>query len=218
MNNPITIEIWGPFACWTRPDCKVERLTYAVPTPSGIRGVLSAIYSKPAEFYWQIERIEVLNPIRYISFKCNEVKTKAGRNTILVEEDRTQRQTVALQDVRYRITASIIKREDFGGTEAQLLEQFRRRVEGGKCYFQPSMGLRQFPAYFEWGSSGDKPIELDLDLGWMVYDVFDLHKWKITKKAEPAVSLFHAQLTLGVLDVPPYDSELVLKGGAQDAQ
>lgn len=218
MNNPITIEVWGPFACWTRPDCKVERLTYAVPTPSGIRGVLSAIYSKPAEFYWQIEHIEVLEPIRYISFKCNEVKTKAGRNTILVEEDRTQRQTVALQQVRYRVTASIIKREGFGGTEAQLLEQFKRRVEGGKCYFQPSMGLRQFPAYFEWGSSEKPPIALDLDLGCMVYDVFDLHKWKITKKAEPAVSLFQARLTQGVLDVPPYDSELVLKGGAQDAQ
>ena len=217
MNNPITIEVWGPFACWTRPDCKVERLTYAVPTPSGIRGVLSAIYSKPAEFYWQIERIEVLEPIRYISFKCNEVKTKAGRNTIIVEEDRTQRQTVALQDVRYRVTASIIKREGFIGTEAQLLEQFKRRVEGGKCFFQPSMGLRQFPAYYQWGSSGKEPIALDLDLGCMVYDVFDLYKWKITKKAEPAVSLFHAQLTQGVLDVPPYDSELVLKGGVQDA-
>ena len=80
------------------------------------------------------------------------------------------------------------------------------------------MGLRQFPAYFTWGSSGDAPIDLDLDLGYMVYDVFDLHKWKVTKKAEPAVSLFHAKLIRGVLEVPPYESELVLKGGAPDAQ
>ena len=71
-----TIEIWGDFALWTRPESKVERLSYAVPTPGGIRGVLSSIYSKPPEFYWQIKKIEVLRPIRYISFKRNEVKSK----------------------------------------------------------------------------------------------------------------------------------------------
>jgi len=212
MNTSITFEIWGPFACWTRPEAKVERLTYPVPTPSGIRGVLSAIYSKPAEFYWQVERIEVLNPIRFISFKCNEVKTKAGRNTIIVEADRTQRQTVALQDVRYRITASMVRREGFSGSEVQLAEQFRRRVEGGKCFFQPSMGLRQFPAYYGW-SSDAVPISEDQDLGIMLYDVFDLHQWKIAKKAQPKVSLFHAHLNQGVVEIPSYDSDQVLKGG-----
>jgi len=212
MNTSITFEIWGPFACWTRPEAKVERLTYPVPTPSGIRGVLSAIYSKPAEFYWQVERIEVLNPIRFISFKCNEVKTKAGRNTIIVEADRTQRQTVALQDVRYRITASMVRREGFSGSEVQLAEQFRRRVEGRKCFFQPSMGLRQFPAYYGW-SSDAVPISEDQDLGIMLYDVFDLHQWKIAKKAQPKVSLFHAHLNQGVVEIPSYDSDQVLKGG-----
>ncbi len=217
MGNPMTIEVWGDFACWTRPESKVERLTYPVPTPGGARGVLSAIYSKPAEFYWQVESIAVLKPIRYISFKCNEVKTKAGRNTIIVEEDRTQRQTVALQDVRYRITASIVKRPGFVGGEAQLTDQFERRVRVGKCYFQPSLGLRQFPAYYEWGKSDCAPEALDMDLGFMVYDVFDLHRWKVTRKAEPSVSVFHAQLKNGVLEVPPYDSPLVLKGGGAHA-
>jgi CRISPR-associated protein Cas5d len=81
--NEIQVEIWGEFACYSRPEGKVERLTYPVITPSAARGVLSAIYSKPPEFYWQIKKIEVLNPIRYISFKRNEViNCKIGRETL----------------------------------------------------------------------------------------------------------------------------------------
>jgi len=109
--NEIKIEVWGDFACFSRPESKVERLTYPVITPSAARGILSAVYSKPVEFYWQIRQIEVLNPIRYITFKRNEViNSKIGRkpSAMLVEDDRTQRQTVALKDVRYRITAEII--------------------------------------------------------------------------------------------------------------
>ncbi len=111
----IVIEVWGDFACFGNPVTKVERLTYPFPTPSAARGILSAIYSKPAEFYWQVNRIEVLNPIRYISFKRNEVKSTLGMKDgvgipIITEEDRTQRQTVALQDVRYRIAACRIFR------------------------------------------------------------------------------------------------------------
>ena len=75
-NPNATIEVWGDFALWTRPESKVERMTYAVPSPGAIRGLLSSIYSKPPEFYWQVQRIEVLSPIRYISFKRNEVKSK----------------------------------------------------------------------------------------------------------------------------------------------
>ncbi|MBR5961009.1 MAG: CRISPR-associated protein Cas5, partial [Clostridia bacterium] len=109
----IVIETWGDFACFTNPAAKVERLTYPFPTPSAARGILSAIYAKPVEFYWQVNRIEVLNPIRYISFKRNEVKSTLGMKDgagipIVTDEDRTQRQTVALQDVRYRIAASVV--------------------------------------------------------------------------------------------------------------
>ena len=78
MNNEITIELFGDFACWTPPWAKVERLTYSIPTPSAVRGILSAIYSKPIEFYWQVTRIEVLNPIKYLSFMRNEVKSTAS--------------------------------------------------------------------------------------------------------------------------------------------
>ena len=88
----VVLEVWGDFACFSMPDGKVERLTYPVPTPSAVRGILSSIYSKPKDFFWQVNRIEVLNPIRYISFKRNEVKSKVKDKPIFADEDRTQRQ------------------------------------------------------------------------------------------------------------------------------
>lgn len=211
--NEITIEAWGDFACFSRPEGKVERLTYPVMTPSAARGILSAIYSKPVEFYWQIKRIEVLKPIRYITFKRNEViNSKIGRKAkaMLVEENRTQRQTVALRDVRYRITAEIVPQKDFKGTVNQLYEQAKRRIHGGKCFFQPSLGLREFVCYFD-EPSDLQPVSESLDLGFMLYDVFDLHKYKVTAEAEPFVSVFHAILENGVLEVPDFDSKDVLK-------
>lgn len=220
MQNEVTMEIWGDLACFTRPEGKVERLTYPVITPSAARGVFSAIYSKPNEFYWQIRRIEVMNPIRYMSFKRNEVidcKVGSGGNMkpILVEGDskhqhRTQRQTVVLKDVRYRITAEIVKRESFGGTLDQLLIQANRRIENGKCFFQPSLGTREFVCYFA-PPSDDSPIADSLDLGLMLYDVFDLHDFEVAKKVKPFVSLFHAEMKNGVIEVPKFDSEDVLK-------
>lgn len=211
--NEITMEVWGDFACFTRPESKVERLTYPVMTPSAARGILSAVYSKPVEFYWQVNRIEVLNPIKYMSFKRNEViNSKIGKKTkpMLVEEDRTQRQTVVLKDVRYRITAEIVPRKDFKGTVNQLYEQARRRIKNGKCFFQPSFGMREFVCYF--GEPSDTvPVNDSMDLGLMLYDVFDLHKYKVTAKPEPFVSLFNAKLENGILEVPDFDSNLVLK-------
>ena len=222
-NPSATIEIWGEFALWTRPESKVERMTYAVPTPGAIRGVLSSIYSKPPEFYWQVQKIEVLSPIHYISFKRNEVKSKMMKippaNTykacISIEEDRTQRQSVVLQDVRYRITAEIVPRATYGHAPGNLMNQFERRVKRGQAFMQPCMGTREFPAYFEWASGAGKPIDVTMDLGLMVYDVFNLHKWGVTKQTEPEISLFHGHLDRGVLEVPPYDSPEVLKGGKE---
>jgi len=211
--NEIQMEVWGDFACFSRPESKVERLTYPVMTPSAARGILSAVYSKPPEFYWQVKRIEVLKPIRYLSFKRNEViNSKIGRKPapMLVEDDRTQRQTVVLKDVRYRITAEMKPQKDFKGTVNQLYEQAQRRIKGGKCFFQPSFGMREFVCYF--GEPTDaQPIPDTLDLGIMLYDVFDLHKYEVTPKAEPFVTVFEAKLENGVLDVPDFDSEQVLK-------
>lgn len=216
----ISLEVWGDFACFSRPECKVERLSYPVITPSAARGILSAIYSKPIEFYWQVKRIEVLKPIKYMSFKRNEVKSRqSGKNPVYVEDDRTQRQSVVLKDVRYRITAEIVKRPSFGGTLEQLYVQAQNRVEKGKCFFQPSLGLREFVCYF--GPSGDSPpIEDSCDLGYMLYDVFDFkNDIEVSEKTNPRISLFNAKMDRGVIDVPDIDSPLVLKpeGGPKDA-
>lgn len=218
-NQQVSITIWGRFALWSRPESKVERMTYPVPTPSGIRGVLASIYSKPAEFYWQVGQIEILNPIQYTTFKRNEVKSKLSRipaenptsACIEIEEDRTQRQAVVLKDVRYRVTAKIVPRPDFEKPISQLYNQFERRVKRGQMFMQPCMGTREFPAYFEWGSTDEPPIALDMDLGLMVYDVFDLGEWKVGKKANPRVSLYRPQMKSGVIEVPAFDSPLVLK-------
>ena len=213
MNRELVLEVWGDFACFTDPASKVERRSYPVPTPSAVRGILSALYSKPPEFYWQVMRIEILNPIRYISFKRNEVKSTVKDMPIYADEDRTQRQTQALRDVRYRITAEICPRPDFRGTVEQLYSQAMRRIRGGKTFYQPSLGLREFVAYFEESDGSRPPIQESMDLGLMVYDVFDLHDWAVRKKAKPCLSLYHARMENGVIEVPPYDSPEVLKGG-----
>lgn len=223
----IVVDVWGDFACFSRPESKVERLTYPVPTPSAMRGLLGAIYSKPCEFYWQVNAIEVLKPLQYISFKRNEVKEKVlvkkdgspkGDTPVLVDyagsdgnKGRTQRQTVALRDVRYRVHASICRQPQCQKPEEALYNQATRRLQRGQCFYQPSLGLREFTAYFAPAEGEVTPILLDLDLGWMLYDVFDLHKWQVTKEPEPYVTVFHASLRQGVLQVPPFDSEQVLR-------
>ena len=210
----VVVEVWGDLACFSMPDAKVERLTYPVPTPSAVRGILSSLYAKPREFYWQVNRIEVLNHIRTISFKRNEVKSKVRDKPIFTDEDRTQRQTVALRDVRYRFAASICPRPDFTGTAAQLYAQALRRIREGKAFVQPSLGLREFVAYFEEADciNRPKPIPVDMDLGLMVYDVFDLHDFTVRKKARPCLSLYHCVMKQGVIEVPPYESPEVIKG------
>ena len=219
INCEITIEVWGDFACFTPPYNKVERLTYPVPTPSAARGILSAIYSKPPEFYWQVKKIEVLNPIRYTSFMRNEVKSTvrlkgdAASSVIYADEDRTQRQTQVLKDVRYRITAEICTRDSFTGTREQLHSQALRRIRAGKTFFQPSLGMREFVCYFEESDGVRKPIDDSRELGLMVYDVFELHDYSVRKKTIPRLSLYYAVMNHGVIEVPPYDSDEVLKGG-----
>ena len=211
----ISIEVWGDFACFSPPWGKVERLTYPFPTPSAARGILSAIYSKPAEFYWQIVRIEVLSPIHYISFKRNEVKVKVTDSPIYTDDERTQRQTVALQDVRYRITAQIVPQKGYSGNLQQLYEQALRRIRSGKCFHQPSLGLREFVAYFEESDGQREPIKVNLDAGWMVYDVFDLEDSAVRKKAKPCLTLFHAMMKQGIIEVPPWNSPTLVRGGAE---
>lgn len=243
--KPQVLEVWGDFACFSRPELKVERFSYPVITPSAARGIFDAIFCKPnkdptqAQFRWQITQIEILNPVAYIALRRNEVKEKINTTAVARwmrsnetptpiyadgdktslgtdEKGRTQRQTMALKNVRYRITGEI---RTFPGHERkqQCLEsQFRRRATHGKCFHQPCMGCREFPAYFELKENGDKrdkPAEYSQDVGLMLYDVFDLRRpgLPLTNGERPFVSLFHATIKNGVLTIPEFDSADVLR-------
>jgi len=229
------LETWGDLACFSRPEMKVERYSYPIITPSAARGIFDAIYFKNEyNFYWQIERIELLHPPKYIALRRNEVKDKASVSEIQKwingskditplwadgtqaelgtdQKGRTQRQTMALKNVRYRIHAHMISRDHKADMNA-LNAQFQRRASQGKCFYQPYFGCREFPAYFELQKTAPTipPFNIDLDLGWMLYDVFALNQPN-SNQAKPAISVFHAQLKGGVLNVPSYLSPEVHK-------
>lgn len=226
------MEVWGDFACFTRPETKVERFSYPVMTPSAARGVMDAIYAKPEEFGWRIDRIDVLKPIKFIALRRNEIKEKINANTVkkgmaggdgpiilcdatqaMTGSDmmgRTQRQTMALRDVHYRIHAHIHARPGSEGRLRALEEQAARRIAGGKCFYQPYLGCREFVAYFEPAHDEALPISENIDIGWMLYDVFDLDQ-VIRDEAQAAISVFQAKLEQGILRVPPWESEQVHK-------
>jgi CRISPR-associated protein Cas5d len=237
--NPQVLEVWGEFACFSRPELKVERFSYPCITPSAARGIFDAIYAKPVEFLWQVTKVELLAPPSYIALRRNEVKDKVNVNAVFSwmagksepeplwadgdrellgtdEKGRTQRQTMALRDVRYRVHAEIRPWPEHRGRQAALEAQFRRRAERGKCFYQPYFGCREFPAWFRLVEAGPdlsadpRPVPLDLDLGFMLYDVFDLSRPGSSTDA-PAVSLFRAAIKGGVLQIPEYASPDVFK-------
>lgn len=225
------LDVWGDFACFTRPELKVERFSYPVITPSAARGIFDAIYCKPKEFRWQVTRVEILNSPSFIALRRNEVKGRASEAAIgkwmrgtkepepLMADGldegtgRTQRQTMALRDVRYRLHAEIRPWPEFERHVEALEGQFRRRAAHGKCIYQPCFGCREFPAYFDLvdvGATGVATTPLDLDVGWMVYDVFDLSR-PGDSFSKQAISLFEARIERGVMPIPPYESDSVKK-------
>lgn len=236
--TPQVLEVWGDLACYSRPELKVERFSYPCITPSAARGIFDAIFAKPPEFRWQITAVEMLHSPSYIALRRNEVKDKANVQAVLGwmdgkhepepiwadgdrellgtdEKGRTQRQTMALRDVRYRLHAEIRPWPGHESKQTSLEAQFRRRAEHGKCFHQPYFGCREFPAYFRFANDDTDsapPVELDQDLGYMLYDVFDLSRPGSSHDA-PAVSLFKAEMRGGVLHVPDYSSPDVLKHG-----
>lgn len=245
MANGIhTLEVWGDLACFTRPEMKVERFSYPVITPSAARGIFDAIYwdgrrdgqiMRPY-FHWQVKRIEVLELPRYIALRRNEVKgcipgTATLNKWMSGKEQpeplwadgndestgRTQRQTMALKNVRYRITAQIVPKSGFAHDYGKFNSQFERRARQGKCFQQPYFGCREFPAFFEYVESLDASTialaSIDQHLGFMLYDVFDLRKEAINDGDKPFITLFDAHVCNGVLEVPPFDSVYVKKPG-----
>lgn len=208
----IQLQVWGDYACFSRPEMKVERVSYDMVTPSAARGIVEAIYWKP-EIRWTIIRIHVLKPIRFTSLRRNEVAAKIpagtattamkngrGRLGLYVEEDRQQRAATLLRDVAYVIEAGF----DVVGGENNVgkhLDQFNRRARGGRCHTRPYLGCREFPADFELVEEGRpfpqiaKELEGKRDLGYILHDV------DFSDGMTP--HFFRAVLHDGVLDVPP---------------
>ena len=235
----IHLRTWGDLACFTRPEMKVERVSYPVITPSAARGLLESILYKP-QFRWQVRRIAVKKPIRFLAFRRNEVKSRLSpRNPepLLADEDRTQRNTLALRDVEYVIEASLhltplaglprrkpANDEDNGDdTLVKYLAIFQRRAEKGQCFAQPAFGCREFPAHFELASESAMLVQpglnADSDLGLMLYDVFDLDVSKDqqpgkVEKPQPRITFFKAQLKGGVVNVPDWAEMKKQLGGA----
>ncbi len=198
---PVKVEVWGAGALFTRPEAKVERLTYPVMTPSAAVGVLESIFWKP-EFSWQVTKIEVLNPIKEAKIRRNEttqvvaLKSACRGTRVDTAANRTQRSSTYLVDVRYRIHAQVKLRSHATGPEAKYRDQFRRRVERGACFSQPFLGTREFPAQF--GPVTDQlPIPLTGDLGIMLHSIEHGPDGR-----NPKSSWFTARLDNGVLHVP----------------
>jgi CRISPR-associated protein Cas5d len=200
MSFGIKLHIEGDFACFTRPEMKVERVSYDVITPSAARGILEAIYWKP-QIRWIIDRIHVLKPIRFTNIRRNEVGAKASAPTaaamkgesvpalgILIEDERQQRAATLLRDVAYIIEAHF-EITDFrferGGPElpakdceGKHLDMFNRRARSGQCFHQPCLGNREFPARFTLLGDTDPlpacelpPEQQNKELGWMLHDI-----------------------------------------------
>lgn len=209
----IVIDLWGPYACFTPPYAKVERISYAVPTPSALRNILNAVYCKPVEFHWEVREIQVMSPIRYLPCRRNEVKHRyTGGRPLLTDDCRTQRAMTMLKDVYYRVRAVLIPKEPGDAVEASLRKQALRRIQKGQCFWQPYFGIRECECYFALSdfSDGREPIRETMDFGLMVYDTH------IPGQCSPGyggmdLSLYHCSMVDGVIKVPPYDSDMVIK-------
>jgi len=215
---PLEVKVWGDFACFTRPEMKVERVSYPVMTPSAARGILEAIFWKP-QFSWRVRQIEVLKPIRHFSILRNEVNNRESDRTArrwarnggayYADEDRAQRHTLALRDVAYVIKADAGLKEDVSDDPAKYRDQFRRRVTRGQAYYQPYLGCREFAAWFAEPQRADRPVDFSDDLGLMLFDLrYRRDKNGVGIGGEPV--FFHAQVERGILRVPAEKYEEVI--------
>ena len=179
----IKLRVWGEYALFTRPEMKVERVSYDVITPSAARGILEAIYWKPS-ICWVIDRIHVLRPIRFENIRRNELANRvavnrkdmsgAGNKLVcrFIEDDRQQRASMVLNDVEYVIEAhfEITDRED--SDPGKHLAIFERRARKGQCFHRPYFGCREFPVNFAWCEEvPESPLSGTQDLGYMLYDI-----------------------------------------------
>ena len=165
----VQVKVWGEYACFTRPEFKVERISYPLITPSAARGVLEAIFWKP-EFRYEIRKIGVLQLGKQEAILRNELMSKQGRNPILIENDRAQRTSLILKDVAYLITADIVLKPRAADPVFKYRDQFNRRVERGQYHHTPFLGTREFAAYFSPVEDDAATQSIDLDVGTMLFD------------------------------------------------
>ncbi len=229
FDKEFCLEVWGDMACFTRPELKVERVSYDVITPSAARAIFEAIFWKPA-IHWQVTKIEVLNPIKWTSIRRSEVGAVASKDAIFIEEKRQQKNSLLLRDVHYRIYAKLefipkwkraeSKNATIDNEEKELLRKdenpgkynamFERRASKGQCFTQPYLGTREFSASFRLVEKPEneivQPIAESRDLGIMLYDM----DFESNIKNPPAM-FYRARMENGIIIVPPKDSKEVLK-------
>lgn len=211
------LDVRGDWACFTRPEMKVERVSYDVITPSAARAVFEAIFYKPA-IRWQVRRIDVLAPVRWVNLRRNEVasvvsshkvqqamKHGHGDLALYVEEDRQQRAALLLRDVAYRLHADLVVRTERDDPEppGKFFAMFDRRARKGQCVNQPYLGCREFAA--RWRLIDDlaaEPPAIDetRDLGWMLHDM------DFSNPSSPQPRFFRAQMNGGAIDVPEFNA------------
>lgn len=218
MTKGIILKVWGDYACFTRPECKPERYSYEVITPSAARGLIESIFWHPAIF-WKIDKIHVIKEIKFDNIRRNEVENKipinkinqamAGNETDLYQiapAERQQRASMVLRDVEYVIEAHFEMTSAAGekDNESKHIEIFRRRARKGQCFHQPCFGCREFPADFELieDEKDIPPIKDEvshknktIDLGLMLWDI----DFKNDKKA----LFYKVEMKNGVITVPP---------------
>lgn len=222
MSYGIRLLVWGDRACFTRPEMKVERVSYDVMTPSAARGILEAIHWKPA-IRWCVDSIQVLKPIRFESIRRNEVGGKIAAGSITkamksrdisglvnyVDQDRQQRAATVLKSVAYVIQAHFELTEKAGedDSEGKHLDIFNRRARKGQYFHAPCLGVREFPAHFRLLEEGEPELQPDQallgqkDLGWM------LHDFDFANNNTP--HFFRASMIDGLVSVPAFFSEEV---------
>lgn len=214
----ISLEVWGDYACFSRPEMKVERVSYDVITPSAARGLIEAIMWHPG-MRWHIDRIQVCNPVHFTNIRRNEVKDIISARTVRTVMERgrgelflatqdsiQQRAAMVLKDVRYVIDAhfEMTERAAPGDNEGKFAEMTKRRIEKGQFYHQPYFGTREFPAYFRMCERRPEcPEELkgEKDLGWMLLDM------DFSDPANVCPKFFRAVMRDGIIDVPEIMSQ-----------
>jgi len=224
--SPIRLKVWGDYACFTRPEMKVERVSYDVITPSAARGILEAIYWKP-QVRWVIERLHVLRPIHFTNLRRNEVASKASAANakkamkgtlghplqLIIEEERQQRAATILRDVCYIIEARF-ELLDVSEPVAKHYNIFKRRAERGQYFHHPYLGTREFPCDCAWvdGPIPESELTGERDLGYMLLDIafspaegkdFDTIDAHLGIQLSAIPRFFRPVMVDGVIEVPP---------------